>query len=206
MPAELRVVPNPSDPASERGVEEMLAGLRKGDRRAQAAFFDRYVDRVERILLRVMGPDSELEDLLHECFVQALASLHTFRGEANQLRGWLGAVTVRTARNQIRRRQVRRRVGLRAPEEFQDVASPVDPSLQVALQQAQTIIDELPSEERIAFGLRFIDGMELREVAECMGRSLSTIKRVLSRARSSFETRAAEDPVLREWLRSQEIS
>src|SRR5688572_17449306 len=66
--------------------EPLIEALRRGERSAQAQFFDQYVDLVERILLRVMGPDSELEDLVQDSFMAALASIHRFRGNAAVLR------------------------------------------------------------------------------------------------------------------------
>jgi RNA polymerase sigma-70 factor (ECF subfamily) len=58
----------------------------------------------------------------------------------------------------------------------------------------------LPADERIPFALRFIDGMELTEVARACTVSLATIKRRLSRAEQRFTAFAALEPALAEWL------
>ena len=52
----------------------------------------------------------------------------------------------------------------------------------------------------IAFALRFVDGMELVEVAEACEVSLATIKRRLARAQAKFTNIARTYPVLHEWL------
>jgi len=60
----------------------------------------------------------------------------------------------------------------------------------------------LPPDERLAFILRFVDGMKLREVAKICGVSLSTIKRTLSRAERRFLAVTRRDPLLHERLRA----
>jgi RNA polymerase sigma-70 factor, ECF subfamily len=55
-------------------------------------------------------------------------------------------------------------------------------------------------DDRIAFALRFIEGMELTEVASLCGTSLATIKRRLASARKKFESMAGTYPELSQWL------
>jgi len=190
-----------SDPTeTSSATERLLEALRRGDPGAQARFFDAYVGIVERVLLRVFGPDSELEDLVQESFLQALTSLHRFRGDASNLTAWVRAVAVRTAQKRIRGRQVRRRTGLQSPEQFWDLPSAIDPATQAALASAQRIIAAMPLEHRMVFSLRFVEGLELREIAECVGLSLATVKRRLQSAREIFESEADMDALLHGWL------
>lgn len=62
------------------------------------------------------------------------------------------------------------------------------------------ILERFSAEDRVTFALRFIEGMELREVAEACRVSLATIKRRLSRAERQFIAAAAADPVLSSWI------
>jgi RNA polymerase sigma-70 factor (ECF subfamily) len=62
------------------------------------------------------------------------------------------------------------------------------------------VLGRLPVDDRIAFSLRFIEGLELTEVARACGVSLNTIKRRLDRAERRFVALAAREPSLREWL------
>ena len=85
----------------------IVAGLKERNPGAAAALYDRYADHVQRVLARILGVDPDLEDLLHEVFVQALGSAASIE-DGDRLKGWLTIVTVHTARAHIRRR-VRRR-------------------------------------------------------------------------------------------------
>ena len=62
------------------------------------------------------------------------------------------------------------------------------------------VLDVLPVDERIPFALRFIDGMELTEVAAACDVSLATIKRRLARSEKRFVAVAARYPELGPWL------
>jgi RNA polymerase sigma-70 factor (ECF subfamily) len=64
------------------------------------------------------------------------------------------------------------------------------------------VLDALPPDERLAFVLRFVDGMKLREVARICGVSLSTVKRTLLRAEKRFLAVTRRDPLLAERLRA----
>ena len=69
-----------------------------------------------------------------------------------------------------------------------------------ALRETYKTLDTLPANERIAFVLRFIDGLTLPEAAAAAGTSLATFKRRLSRAEKKFLERVRERPLLQQWL------
>jgi RNA polymerase sigma-70 factor (ECF subfamily) len=58
----------------------------------------------------------------------------------------------------------------------------------------------MPVDERIVFALRFVDGMELGEIAEACELSLSTIKRRLGKAEERFTRIAGREPSLVDWI------
>jgi len=178
----------------------LVAGVRAGNRQAVAALFDRHAPHVRRVLARVLGIDSELPDLLHEVFLRALEGVDRLSDPA-ALQGWLTSIAVFTARGCIRKRKARRWLRLVAPEEVPEVEA-ATPSAEVteALKEAYLLLGRLPADERIPFALRFIDGMELTEVAAACGVSLATIKRRLSRAQDAFSVGARAHPALADWL------
>ena len=68
----------------------LVEGLLANHPGAKAAFFQRYVKLVERIVTHVIGFDSELADILQEVFAGALASIHTLN-DPSALTPWLAA-------------------------------------------------------------------------------------------------------------------
>jgi RNA polymerase sigma-70 factor (ECF subfamily) len=177
----------------------LVEGLRRGDAAARRELFDRFAPHVERVLARVLGRDPELSDALHDTFVQAFGSFSSLR-DASALKAWLSMVAVYTARGIIRRRKVRRWLRFWAPEDLPETPSH-GPSAEDAWAVARvyTLLDRLPADHRIAFTLRFVEGMSLQEVAEACSCSLATVKRRLTRAQTAFRDAAKTDPVLAEW-------
>jgi RNA polymerase sigma-70 factor (ECF subfamily) len=161
---------------------------------------------VERTLVRILGFDSELPDAVQETFIRALGSSRLVR-DPQAMPSWMIRIAVCTASDLIRRRKRRRWLHL-----FSDPQDELEPGVDAsfaaesdvgarqALRAAQTILNGLPAEERIAFSLRRLDGMELKDVAHACGCSLATIKRRLTRAETRFLARAEHQPALKSWL------
>lgn len=180
--------------------QAFLRGLRQRDPAATAALFDAHQAWVLKILARVLGVDTELRDLLQDVFVRALRGVHTVR-DGRVIQQWLRQIAVCTAMDCLRRRRRRRWLKFVAPEELHEPeAVPVNSEARQALGAVYRILDAFPVEERLAFTLRFLAGMELTEVAESAACSLATVKRRLSRAEQRFTERARNEPVLSPWL------
>jgi RNA polymerase sigma-70 factor (ECF subfamily) len=188
----------------------LVAGIRRGDPAVAAAFYEQYRCLVERTLVRLLGFDSELADTVQETFIRALESSRLLR-DPQALPSWMIRITVFTASDLIRRRKRRRWLQLftdprEANDRGNDLVFEGEPDLEArrALQAAHAVLENLPVAERVAFSLRRLEGMELREVASACGCSLATIKRRLARAEVRFRARARSHPALANWLAAQE--
>jgi len=161
---------------------------------------------VERILYRVLGPDSEMEDLAHEVFIAAFACLGQLR-EPKALRSWLVGIAVRKARKLIGRRRRWSFVRNVAPSDLPErEAATSSAEISEAFRSTYRIMAELPVDDRVAFALRHVDGMELTAVAEATEVSLATAKRRVARARRRFLQLAQKNDVLASWVREEELS
>jgi RNA polymerase sigma-70 factor, ECF subfamily len=181
----------------------LVGGLRAGRPEAIRVFYDRYAVRVQRMLYRILGNDQELVDIHHEVFLRALTSIGRLK-DADALDAWLLSVAVNTARGAIQQKVQRRWLsfGLR-DNQSESMANEHSADLTEAgeaLRAVRALLATLDIDERIAFVLRFVEGMELREGAAAAGVSLATFKRRLARAEAHFTRQAAEDPVLGQWL------
>src|SRR5262249_11464483 len=122
----------------------------------------------------------------------------------DSLRPWLTSIAVFTARRQIRRYGRRKSFLLFSHDDLPEVAAPVsNPEIQEALRATYRVLSRLPADERIAFTLRFIDGMELAEIAGACRVSLATIKRRVLRGKLRFEKIASQYDELSEWMKGR---
>lgn len=184
-------------PESDAG---LVAALHSGREDARSELVARYADDVERMLYRVLGPDSEIPDLLQDVFVVGLTSLHRLR-DPHALRSWLGSIAVRKARKLIAHRRRWRFIRSVPPSRLPEREAPVfSADVSEALRCTYRILDTLPVEERIAFALRHIDGKELVDVAALTEVSLATVKRRLARAQQRFSELARCSEALTQWF------
>lgn len=177
----------------------LVQAARAGRPGAAAALFDRHAAHVRRVLVRVLGVDPEIPDLLHDVFVVALGDLDRL-DDATAVRAWLTTIAVYCARGVIRKRVRRRLLANLLPFSGERAAATASPEVTESLRAVYRVLDRLEADERIPFALRFVDGMELTEVAAACGVSLATIKRRLAKAQQRFLAVAREEAALAEWL------
>ena len=176
-------------PAVEESVFDdtaLVELLRSGDPEAPTRFFDAYGRYVERLLVRVLGHDPEIEDLLHDVFAEALGNIDKLRDPA-RLKGWLTRMTVFIARGMIRRRRRQGWLSFLPEESLPDHPSPsTPPEANDLLKRVFSVLNRLRPNHRVAFSLRYIEGMTLPEAADASGVSLATFKRWLKASDRAF--------------------
>jgi RNA polymerase sigma-70 factor (ECF subfamily) len=178
----------------------LVAALRAGRKDAREEIVRRCTPDVERVLFRVLGPDSEMEDIAHDVFIAALASVHQLR-DPQALRSWIVSIAIRKVRKVIRRRRRWRFVTSLAPGRLPErEATDASAEVSEALRSTYRILAELPADDRVAFALRHAHGMDLASVAEATDVSLATVKRRIARAQRRFVELARKSDVLSPWL------
>lgn len=155
-------------------------------------------------LYRILGNNSELEDLIQETFFQVLRSIGNFRGDA-ALSTWISRITTRVAFAHIRKRP-------KVPTPLESVAHVPEGRPDVenqavareAVRRLYAVLDRVEAKQRVAYTLHVIDGRSMKEVAEMTDTTVVATKSRVWRARREVERRAARDPLLRTYLQNQE--
>jgi RNA polymerase sigma-70 factor, ECF subfamily len=179
--------------------EQLVRSLRDRHPAATVHFYARFSGHVRNLLFRMLGPDSELDDTLHDTFVRALDSIETLR-DPKALRSWTLGVAVHTARIELQRRRRRRWLSLFAPADLPErPASAAAPEVVEALRSVSRVLDRLPTDERIAVVLRLAERMTMPEAAAACGVSVSTFKRRFARGEKLFREHASGEPALHDW-------
>ncbi len=150
-----------------------------------AAIYRRALPQVYGYLLPRCGSTVLAEDLTAETFMAAVAAVRQGRVRAAEVTvAWLVGV----ARHKLAdhwRRAAREQRGLAAVAVLADEAGdPWDEHRDV--QVAHAALARLPGPQRAALTLRYLDGLPVGEVAECLGRSLHATETLLVRARSAL--------------------
>jgi RNA polymerase sigma-70 factor (ECF subfamily) len=170
---------------------------------APAALWARFAPMVHRMLRRTLGPRAEIEDVVQEVFLCVFQKVGGLR-EPRALRAFVISVTALTARYELRRRWVGRWVRLGRDPDYPDMrAFYPDPEGRQALVRFYKILDKVKPADRTAFVLRFIEGLELAEVAEALGTSLATVKRRIARVWKRVSLLVERDPALSHYLNKE---
>jgi len=138
---------------------------------------------------RLLGEDrAAAEDLAQEAFVRAWKALPRFRGEAS-LSTWFYRILIRQVQNRRRWSAVRRRgrAFIARPEPSRPPLP--DPGLQARILEA---IDQLSRGQREAFVLIYMEGLNVAQSAEILGKAEGTLKSHLSRALKSLRKSLAD--------------
>ena len=187
-------VNQPAPRADDTALAERCA---RGDRVAQRELFQRTRAAVHRTLYRVLGSNSELEDLLQETYLAVFRSIASYGGRASVLT-WCCSIAAHTALSYLRRRRPIPMAVIEAPS----LAPAADRVLRarIAVTRLYAALDRIDPVQRVAFTLAVIDGNSLADVAELTGASLSAVKTQVWRARAALDKRAASDVVLAEYI------
>jgi RNA polymerase sigma-70 factor (ECF subfamily) len=186
-------------PAARLDDATLLAQLIEGRPAAFRELFDRHARLVRNVLVRTLGVDSEIDDLVQETLLVVVRRCSTVR-DPRALRSFVYSVALRIARNELRRRAVRRWIAWDDDASIGRSVAPHDPDLAEAVTHIYRALDRLSADLRIAFVLRHVEGYDLAEAAKLSEVSLATFKRRLARAVERFELIAERDPVLAQWL------
>ena len=186
--------------------EALLVALRRGETYATEVMVRQHAEYVQRVLVRVLGFDDEIEDVLHETFARALENIGQLQ-DAAKMRSWLSSIAVFTARGMIRKRSRSRwNPFVGSDDKHEPMATTASPEASASAAAVYRVLDKMKPDLRIAFALRFIDGMKLREVAEACDVSMATAKRRIATAEKHFFAMAKRDPALADWIEQHEMA
>jgi RNA polymerase sigma-70 factor (ECF subfamily) len=181
----------------------LAAALMARERGAAVEAWSRLSPMVLGVLRRFFGPGSDpasQQDLCQEVFLRFFARIDELREPAG-LRGFLTSICLGVAQNEMRRVRVRRLVRLTPAGDLPEVAIVgVDPEAREATARFYGILSRVSVEDRALFVTRYVEKMEIAELAEALGMPLSSAKRRLQRATRRIGAKMARDPSLADYV------
>ena len=160
---------------------------------AQREIWLRFAPIVYGLFRRALGPRHDHDDLTQEVFLRVFRKLHTLE-KASAIRSFVYSVAVRVLSEEIRRLRVRRRLAAeRQDSAVASSSSPSDFEARETLACVERILDRMRDKYRAVFVLRYVDGMDLQEIAVGLEVSLATVKRYLHRALASIHKSVSQE-------------
>ena len=186
---------------SEQGASELDdAALMAKAAHGDVAAFEEIVERHQALIIgtvgRMLGNNSDVEDVAQQVFVRVWKSAARYRPTA-KFTTWLLTITRNLVFNEARRRK-RHPGDLLDVHEGEEALALVDsagrvPDEQLLERELQHQIDRailaLPEKQRMAVVLRRYEDKSYQEIGQVLGLSIAAVKSLLFRART--ELRAA---------------
>jgi RNA polymerase sigma-70 factor (ECF subfamily) len=170
----------------------IIEGMAQGDPRAFRELVERFKKKVYFLALDMAGNPVDAEDISQEVFLKVHRSFSTFRKGA-KLGSWLYRITYNAAIDHLRRKGA-------APEPVGDEVleslargdgglprhGAADPGAALESSQLQDRIaralEKVSPQEKAVFVLRHYEDYMLKDIADCLGLSVGSVKSYLFRA------------------------
>jgi RNA polymerase sigma-70 factor (ECF subfamily) len=169
---------------------ELLDRARHGEERAFRLLVERYEPKVASVVIAMLGPGDDAEDVGQETFIRFYRSIDRFRGEAS-LGTYLTRIAINLSRNALRRgRRQAARFQSRDDPAFRAAGSAVateEVERRGRVLRVRRAIDRLDGRHRAVVVLRMMEGYSTKETAAILEIPEGTVLSRLSRAMKKLE-------------------
>lgn len=165
--------------------EELVFAIAGGDRDALGELYDRHAGAVAAVARRYGVGDDQLEELVHDVFLELWGSAGEYDPERASVRTWLLVRTRSRAIDRQRKRTRRQELLDQSGDLLHPTSPAIDQAKAVAHEQVRQAVARLDEELRQVVDLAYFAGESTRSMAEALGIPRGTVKSRLRRAREA---------------------
>lgn len=170
--------------------EELVRQCMKGNQQAYRQLYDQYAPQMMGVCMRYAHSKAVAEDLLHDGFLKVFGSLDRLK-DPQMLSAWIKRIMVNEAINYVNRK-MRRFDDLNEMDDtlMTDYQADYD---HLDVEYLLEVIQNLPDKYRLVFNMKEIEGYQFEEIARKMNIEQSSVRSILSRARSMIKEKIEKD-------------
>ncbi|MFD0680662.1 MULTISPECIES: RNA polymerase sigma factor [unclassified Paenibacillus] len=161
--------------------QEFIDYILNGDKQAFSLIINKYKGRVFSLLLKMLGPSPDIQDIAQEIFIKAYNHLQEYKPE-HSFSAWLYRITANRSIDELRKRK-------RTPSlidlDFEIAHSNTLESNYLGKERKaslQKLIEELDPDQRVVFMLRHQQLLSYEEIGEQLSLPVSTVQMRLHHA------------------------
>lgn len=181
------------DTTQSTSEQELLVRLKTGDKSAWSECLEIHSPNVYALALRLMGNETEAEDVLQETFMNAFKAIGSFEGRSG-LGTWLYRITYNAAMMRLRRpnkesvsveESMMAEDGRLIPEQLFDWCCLPEQEFETdeVKSRLENAIQALPEKYKAVFVLRELEELSTQETADALDLTVGATKVRLHRAR-----------------------
>jgi RNA polymerase sigma-70 factor (ECF subfamily) len=177
--------------------QEIISSVLKGNDEDFKYLIERYKDRAFSLLKRILRNDMDAEEALQDSFIKAFKSLKSFKGEA-KFSSWFYRIVYNTAMTKISNRKTDLKI---VDIEFDDNDEPINDlsnlyeendtefaNLNSTEELINKLLDMIPVKYSSVLTMFYIDELNIEEIAQSTGMTISNTKVILHRARNLLKS------------------
>ena len=166
-------------------VEKLVVQAVNGNTDAFGDLYIIFVEKIYRYVFYHIKSKTDAEDITGEVFLKAWRAISSCRGKENAFSPWLYRIAHNQLVDEIRKRQRQPSLELDDVETISDSENSVERYSEQ--QELLKLIDRLPSNQRRVIILKFIEGMDYKEIAKIMGKSEGALRVMQMRALAALK-------------------
>jgi RNA polymerase sigma-70 factor (ECF subfamily) len=158
---------------------ELISRIADRRQEALAILYDRFAPLLLALTRRILGNNSDAEEVVQETFIQVWAQASRYDARRSSVPTWLVLLARSRAIDLLRNRGVRARAVAAATADPVPDASPAGPGAvwyEERRRRLAKALAELPREQRDVLQHSFYQGLSQREIADSTGIPLGTVK------------------------------
>lgn len=169
---------------------------------ADRVLVDRFKVHVRRLLTRMLGPGPDIDDLMQEALFRVFERLHKVH-PPDALPGFVTSVTVLVAREALRKRRRARWLSFFASDDLAEIGRHHGSAdIPEDVRSFYGALSKVSVHSQLCITLRYVEGMQLEELAVALEMSLASAKRHLKKAEEELVALLGEDEAgVAPWLR-----
>jgi len=169
---------------------ELAKAARKGDERAFADLVHRHSGGLHRAVARILSDESEAWDVVQMAFLRAWQSLDRYNSKWS-FATWLYRIGTNLAIDLLRSRSSRERAHKAGSDHMLRVVGGQESAADLTRQREVDailgeLVEVLTPQQRAAFVMREVEGLETSEVAAMLGCSQTTVRNHVFQARKAL--------------------
>jgi len=176
--------------------EELIKKLQQGEQEAFKKAIDLYQNMVYNTIISIVQNEADAEDITQEVFIQVYQSVGSFKAHA-KFSTWLYRITIAKSLDNEKRKRRKKRFGFMQrlfgedgeaqyhPVEFNHPGVILDNKEKAG--ELFKALQKIPDNQRIAFTLNKIEGLNNNEIAEVMNTTFYAVESLLARAKANLK-------------------
>lgn len=164
--------------------DQLLVRLRQGESRVVRAWFKHYAPILTEYVSHKVDDPQDVEEIVQQTFINCLHHLPVFAGKSS-IKTWMIGIARHEIADYYRKQYAKKAVQL-IPLHEVIIGQPTgDASLVV--QKVRYVLSHMRSDYRELLYLKYIDGQQIKKMAQELGLSFKSVEADLFRARQDFK-------------------